>query len=71
MEDHGVSPDVEVWQDPSQMRLGHDPQLERAIKIAMQELKENPPKQYERPPWRNYHPVLPPLPTPPAGTGKR
>ena len=71
VENHGVSPDVEVWQDPSQMRQGHDPQLERAIKIAMQELKENPPKQYERPPWRNYHPVLPPLPIPPAETGKQ
>jgi tricorn protease len=71
VENHGVGPDVEVWQDPSLMRQGHDPQLERAIKIAMQELKENPPKQYERPPWHNYHPVLPPLPTTPDETGKQ
>jgi tricorn protease len=62
VENHGVAPDVEVWQNPQLVREGHDPQLERAVEIAMQQLKANPPPTYKRPPWRNYHPHLPPLP---------
>jgi len=62
VENHGVDPDVEVWQDPQLMRQGHDPQLEKSVEIAMQQLKANPPKQYQKAPWNNYHPVLPPLP---------
>jgi len=67
VENHGVAPDVTVWQDPQQMRQGHDPQLERAVEIALKQLKENPPKHFPTPPWRNYHPKLPPLPTPETG----
>jgi tricorn protease len=66
VENHGVSPDVTVWQDPELVRQGHDPQLERAVEIAMAELKEHPLPQYQRPPWRNYHPKLPPLPQSPT-----
>lgn len=62
VENHGIAPDVEVWQDPELMRQGRDPQLEKSVEIAMQQLKENPPKKYEQAPWNNYHPVLPPLP---------
>jgi tricorn protease len=62
VENRGVAPDVEVWQDPKLVREGHDPQLERGVAIAMQQLKASPPPVYERPPWRNYHPHLPPLP---------
>ncbi|HEU0195615.1 MAG TPA: PDZ domain-containing protein [Nevskiaceae bacterium] len=62
VENHGIAPDVEVWQNPELTRTGQDPQLEAAAKIAMQQLKANPPKQYVRPPWRNYHEKLPPLP---------
>ncbi|MDE2273401.1 MAG: PD40 domain-containing protein [Gammaproteobacteria bacterium] len=68
VENHGIAPDVEVWQNPQLVREGHDPQLERAVEIAMQQLKENPPPAYQRPPWRNYHPVLPPLPAPAAAS---
>jgi tricorn protease len=64
VENHGVSPDVTVWQDPQLMRQGHDPQLERAVAIALQQLEANPPPHYQRPPWLNYHPKLPPLPEP-------
>ncbi|MGH8146315.1 MAG: S41 family peptidase [Rhodanobacteraceae bacterium] len=67
VENHGIAPDVEVWQNPQLVREGHDPQLERAVQIAMQQLKANPPHQYVRPPWRDYHPKLPPLPA--ANTG--
>jgi tricorn protease len=64
VENHGVSPDVTVWQDPELMRQGHDPQLERAVQIAVQQLEANPLPHYQRPAWLNYHPKLPPLPQP-------
>jgi tricorn protease len=69
VENHGVSPDVTVWQDPELVRQGHDPQLERAVQIAMAQLKANPPPRYHRAPWRNYHPHLPPLPEPATSLG--
>jgi tricorn protease len=69
VENHGVTPDVTVWQNPELVREGHDPQLERAVQIAMQQLKAHPLPQYRRPPWRNYHPHLPPLPQPPTSVG--
>ncbi len=62
VENHGIKPDVKVWQNPELVREGHDPQLEAAVKIAMKELKEHPLPKYEIPPYRNYHPQLPPLP---------
>jgi tricorn protease len=64
VENHGVSPDVTVWQDPQLIRQGHDPQLERAVAIAMQQLDAKPLPQYRPAPWLNYHPHLPPLPQP-------
>ncbi len=64
VENHGVSPDVTVWQDPQLTRQGHDPQLERAVQIAVQQLEANPLPHYQRPAWLNYHPKLPPLPQP-------
>ncbi|MGH8426793.1 MAG: S41 family peptidase [Gammaproteobacteria bacterium] len=69
VENHGIAPDIEVWQNPALTRQGHDPQLELAVQIALQQLKANPPKQYSIPPWNNYHPQLPPLPAPVASTG--
>ncbi|WHZ18119.1 MAG: protease [Rhodanobacteraceae bacterium] len=69
VENHGVAPDVEVWQDPQQVREGKDPQLDRAVDIAMKQLKANPPPTYQRPPWIDYHPKLPPLPANAASTG--
>jgi tricorn protease len=64
VENHGVSPDVTVWQNPELIRQGHDPQLERAVAIAMQQLEANPLPHYQPAPWLNYHPHLPPLPQP-------
>ena len=69
VENHGISPDVTVWQDPQLMREGRDPQLERAVAIALEQLKAHPPAHYQRPPWRNYHPHLPPLPPQPTSVG--
>ncbi|MGH8226327.1 MAG: S41 family peptidase [Steroidobacteraceae bacterium] len=69
VENHGIAPDVTVWQNPQLMREGHDPQLERAVAIALEELKAHPPAPHRRAPWRNYHPRVPPLPQPPTSVG--
>ncbi len=45
IENVGTAPDVEVEQLPSEVIKGHDPQLEKAIQIILQELKNNPPKK--------------------------
>ncbi len=55
VENRGITPDVEVDQDPKLVREGHDPQLERAVTVAMELLKRNPPASYERPAYPNYH----------------
>lgn len=62
VENHGIPPDVEVWQDPKLVREGHDPQLEKAVAIAMQQLKEHPLPHYPKPSYPDHHPHLPPLP---------
>ncbi|HEX5422647.1 MAG TPA: PDZ domain-containing protein [Candidatus Acidoferrales bacterium] len=62
VENHGIPPDVEVWQDPKLVREGHDPQLEKAVAVAMEQLKEHPLPQYPKPPYPDHHPHLPALP---------
>ncbi|MBV9082858.1 MAG: PDZ domain-containing protein, partial [Acidobacteriaceae bacterium] len=59
VENHGVTPDIEVDLDPKLVRQGHDPQLERAVEIVMQALKTNPPEKYGKPPYPNYHQHFP------------
>lgn len=49
VENDGVPPDIEVEQTPADVIKGHDPQLEKAIQIVMDELKRNPAKQPKRP----------------------
>ncbi len=49
VENVGVPPDVEVEQTPADVIAGKDPQLEKAIAIAMEELKKNPPQKPKRP----------------------
>ncbi len=51
VENEGVPPDVEVEQTPAEMIAGRDPQLEKAIEIALAELKKNPPVTPKRPPF--------------------
>jgi tricorn protease len=51
VENEGVPPDVEVEQEPAKVIAGKDPQLEKAIEIALQELDKNPPKAAKRPPF--------------------
>jgi tricorn protease len=64
VENHGIAPDVEVEEDPLLMRAGHDPQLERAVQLALDALAKTPPTKLARPPFPNYHPKLPALPPP-------
>ncbi len=49
VENVGVAPDVEVEVDPKLSASGHDPQLEKAVEIALQELKAKPVKMPTRP----------------------
>jgi tricorn protease len=51
VENVGVSPDVEVEQTPSEIIQGRDPQLEKAIDIALKELELNPPVEEVMPPF--------------------
>jgi tricorn protease len=59
IENHGVAPDFEVDLDPKLVREGHDPQLERSVDVALGLLKKHPAETYPRPPYPNYHDVLP------------
>jgi tricorn protease len=54
VENHGVPPDLPVILDPKSWREGHDVQLEKAIAVAMDELKKNPLPKPHVPPFPNY-----------------
>jgi tricorn protease len=55
VENVGVPPDIEVDQDPAEVRKGHDPQLEKAVAVALEELRKNPPPVLRRPPYPVYN----------------
>jgi tricorn protease len=59
VENHGISPDVEVELDPKLVREGHDPQLERAVEVVLDLLKQHPLPTYPVPPYPNYRDTLP------------
>ena len=42
-EGEGVSPDIEVWDDPALLAQGRDPQVERVVQEVMELLRANPP----------------------------
>jgi tricorn protease len=42
VENEGVTPDVDVENWPKDVVAGHDPQLEKAVEVAMDQLKEHP-----------------------------
>jgi tricorn protease len=54
VENYGVAPDIEVDQDPRQVRQGHDPQLEKAVAVLLDELKKNPLPVHRKPPYPKY-----------------
>jgi tricorn protease len=55
VENHGVDPDFVVEQDPKAVSEGHDPQLEKAVSLALDELKKEPQHEVQRPTYPNYH----------------
>ena len=44
VENHGVEPDVEVLITPDDWAAGRDPQLETAVRLALEALEKQPPK---------------------------
>jgi tricorn protease len=67
VENRGVPPDVEVEMDPKAWRAGHDPQLEKAIQLALEALEKYPTKRPQRPPYPNYHKGKEVIPTEQGG----
>ena len=55
VENHGIAPDYEVDLDPAAYRQGHDAQLDKAIEVVMQQLKEHPLPEIKKPAYPNYH----------------
>ncbi|MFQ5818226.1 MAG: S41 family peptidase, partial [Terriglobia bacterium] len=55
VENHGVDPDIEVELDPKAWRAGGDPQLEKAVEVVLEELRQNPPPRHNKPAYPNYH----------------
>ena len=51
VENEGVAPDVEVEQSPKDVLAGRDPQLEKAIEMALAALQKSPPAEPKRPPF--------------------
>ena len=60
IENRGVEPDIVIDNRPDLVMAGHDPQLEKAIDVVMQEMNAHPMKLPPRPP------DLPAYPTGPA-----
>ncbi len=55
VENHGVTPDVRVTENPKLWREGKDPQLLTAVAIALRELKGHPFHIVPRPPYPNHN----------------
>jgi tricorn protease len=54
VENHGVDPDYVVEQDPKAVSEGHDPQLDTAVSIALEELRKHPAAPPVRPAYPDY-----------------
>ncbi len=54
-ENVGIAADIEVEHDPKAVREGRDPQLEKAVEVVLEALRNNPPSKHARPPFPNYH----------------
>ena len=55
VEGNGVAPDVEVQELPKDVAAGHDAQLERAVAIVLEQLKQHPVVLPPIPPYPNHH----------------
>jgi len=54
VENKGVAPDVESWNDPAAVRQGRDPQLEKAIAVAMEQMQKSPARKPAEPSYPVY-----------------
>ncbi len=54
IENNGVAPDIAVEYTPADWRLGRDPQLEKAVQVAMDALQKNPIVAPKRPKFPSY-----------------
>jgi tricorn protease len=54
VENHGVQPDYEVDMEPKPVSEGHDPQLEKAVSLALEELAKHPAPEPHKPEYPNY-----------------
>jgi tricorn protease len=54
VENHGVQPDYEVDMEPKPVSEGHDPQLEKAVSLALEELAKHPVAEPHKPEYPNY-----------------
>ena len=59
VENHGVQPDYEVDMEPKPVSEGHDPQLEKAVSLALDELAKHPVPQPHKPEYPNYSRPMP------------
>lgn len=48
-EGHGVDPDIEVKEDPTSLAKGEDTQLEKAIELVLEAIKNNGYKKPDHP----------------------
>jgi tricorn protease len=55
VEGHGIAPDVEVEEYPKDVAAGHDLQLEKAVSVVLEQLKEHPVPAIPIPVYPNYH----------------
>jgi tricorn protease len=55
VENHGVQPDYEVDMEPKPVSEGHDPQLEKAVSLALDELAKHPVPEPHKPEYPNYN----------------
>ena len=55
VENHGVAPDVEIELDPKSYAAGRDPQLEKAVSIAIEQLGKTTPPIPKLPKYPDYH----------------
>jgi tricorn protease len=69
VENYGVDPDVEVLNTPDDWAAGHDPQLETAVRLALETLEKQPPSAPPDPSTGpvKIRPPLPPREARPAG----
>jgi tricorn protease len=51
IENEGVKPDIELDLTPADRAAGRDPQLDKAIEVLLQKLKDEPRELPKPPPW--------------------